>query len=75
MLGYSSVRELCAAQGNADGSGMTEAQKKYMKKLDSLERKYQQMEEEEDDVMDWDNLDDMDDEMEEDDDDMGDYSL
>ena len=74
VLGYSSVRELCAAQGNADGSGMTEAQKKYMKKLDSLERKYQQIEE--DDVLDWDNLDDdMDDEMEEDDDDMGDYSL
>ena len=45
-----------------------------MKKLDSLERKYQQIEE--DDVLDWDNLDDdMDDEMEEDDDDMGDYSL
>ena len=73
VLGYSSVRELCAAQGNADGSGMTEAQKKYMKKLDSLERKYQQIEE--DDVLDWDNLDEMDDEMEEDDDDMGDYSL
>ena len=73
VLGYSSVRELCAAQGNADGSGMTEAQKKYMEKLDSLERKYQQIEE--DDVLDWDNLDEMDDEMEEDDDDMGDYSL
>lgn len=77
LMGYSTIGEMCAAESAVAPVGnMTSAQKKYMRKLASMEKKYEGLDlEEDEDIIDWD--DDHGEEQEyDDDDDYGEeYSL